>query len=157
MAIAQETKARPDTDAAPQPALAAHEIQSLEDLVALARARGARILERHLENEVHLVSLEPKKIEFRPGAHAPPSLAGDLAQRLRDWTGERWIVTLANAGGAPTIAEQRQLDERALKDAVSGEPFVRAVLDAFPGAEIVSVRDRRDELAEQTALEDEES
>jgi DNA polymerase-3 subunit gamma/tau len=89
--------------------------------------------------------LDRGKIEFRPGAHAPRSLAGDLAQRLRDWTGQRWIVTLANEGGAPTIAEQRALDERALKDSVSNEPFVRAVLDAFPGAEIVAVRDKHNE------------
>jgi DNA polymerase-3 subunit gamma/tau len=84
-------------------------------------------------------------------------LAGDLAQRLRDWTGQRWIVTLANEGGAPTIAEQREMDERALKDAVSSEPFVRAVLDAFPGAEIVSVRDKRVEVEEPPVPEDEES
>ena len=155
MAMARDPEARADAAAAPQPALAAPEIQTLEDLVALARARGARILERHLENEVHLVSLENRKIEFRPGAHAPPSLAGDLAQRLRDWTNERWIVTLASEGGSPTIAQQRQMAERALKDAVSGEPFVRAVLDAFPGAEIVSVRDKRDELPEPQAPEEE--
>jgi DNA polymerase-3 subunit gamma/tau len=157
IAIAQEPEAHPNPAAALTPALAAPEIQTLGDLVALARAKGARILERHLENVVHLVSLERGKIEFRPGTHAPRSLAGDLAQRLRDWTGQRWIVTLANEGGAPTIAEQRQMDERALKDAVSGEPFVRAVLDAFPGAEIVSVRDKRVEVEEPPVPEDEES
>jgi DNA polymerase-3 subunit gamma/tau len=146
MAVAKELE--PSPSAAPAPVLAVAEIQSLEELVALARAKGARILERHLENEVHLVSLERGKIEFRPGVHAPRSLAGDLAQRLRDWTGQRWIVTLANEGGAPTIAEQRALDERALKDSVSNEPFVRAVLDAFPGAEIVAVRDKHNEEEE---------
>jgi DNA polymerase-3 subunit gamma/tau len=157
MAVVQAPNASPDSAAARAPADAAPEIQTLEGLVALARAKGARILERHLENEVHLVSLERGKIEFRPGAHAPRSLAGDLAQRLRDWTGERWVVTLANEGGSPTIAERRRMEERALKDAVSGEPFVRAVLDAFPGAEIVSVRDKRVEVAEPSMPEDEES
>jgi DNA polymerase-3 subunit gamma/tau len=155
MAVSQDAAPRLEAGARTQPTLAIPEIETLEDLVALARARGARILERHLENEVHLVSLERGKIEFRPGAHAPPSLAGDLAQRLRDWTNQRWIVTLASEGGAPTIAEQRQMADRALKDAVSGEPFVRAVLDAFPGAEIVSVRDRREELPEPQTPEEE--
>ncbi len=146
IAMAEEPEATSAT--APAPTLVAPEIESLADLVALARAKGARILERHLENEVHLVSLERGKIEFRPGTHAPRSLAGDLAQRLRDWTGQRWIVTLANEGGAPTMAEQRQMDERALKDSVSNEPFVRAVLDAFPGAEVVAVRDKPGEGGE---------
>jgi DNA polymerase-3 subunit gamma/tau len=118
------------------------EIRNLEDIVALAKDRGARLLATQLENNVHLVSLERGRIQFRPDPQAPATLASDVAQRMRDWTGERWIVTLASEGGSPTIAGQRIAAERARKDAVSQEPFVRAVLDAFPGAEIVAVRDR---------------
>jgi DNA polymerase-3 subunit gamma/tau len=117
-------------------------IESLADVVQLAKANGARTLATQLETNVHLVSLEPGRIQFRPNALAPATLAGDLAQRLRDWTGVRWIVTLASAGGAPTIVEARSAADRAQKDALSQEPFVRAVLDAFPGAEIVAVRER---------------
>ena len=120
------------------------ELRSLEDIVALAKAKTARLLATQLESNVHLVSLERCRIEFRPNAQAPKSLATDLAQRLRDWTGERWIVTLASEGGAPTLVESRAAAERAKKDAVSQEPFVRAVLDAFPGAEIIAVRDREE-------------
>ena len=120
------------------------ELRSLEDIVALAKAKTARLLATQLESNVHLVSLERCRIEFRPNALAPKSLATDLAQRLRDWTGERWIVTLASEGGAPTLVESRAAAERAKKDAVSQEPFVRAVLDAFPGAEIIAVRDREE-------------
>ena len=54
-------------------------------------------------------------------------------------------MTLASEGGAPTIAEVRASAERARRDAVAGTPFVRAVLDAFPGAEIVAVRDKTEE------------
>ncbi len=120
----------------------AAELRTLEDIVALAKDKGARLLATQLESNVHLVSLERGRIEFRPNAQAPKTLANDLAQRLRDWTGERWIVTLASEGGALTLAEQRLAADRAKKDAVSQEPFVRAVLDAFPGAEIVAVRER---------------
>jgi len=120
----------------------AMEFRTLEEIVALAKEKGARLLATQLESNVHLVSLERGRIEFRPNAQAPKTLANDLAQRLRDWTGERWIVTLASDGGAPTLVEQRLAADRAKKDAVSQEPFVRAVLDAFPGAEIVAVRER---------------
>src|SRR5260370_41836567 len=64
-----------------------------------AKDKGARLLATQLESHVHLVSLERGRIEFRPNALAPKTLANDLAQRLRDWTGERWIVTLASDGG----------------------------------------------------------
>ena len=99
------------------------------------------MLKVHLENDVHLVSLEPGRLEFRPGARAPRTLAGDLAQKLKDWTGHRWVVTLAREGGAPTLAEQKKQAKAARHERVLQEPLVRAVLDRFPGAEIIAVRD----------------
>ena len=75
-------------------------LRTLEDVVALAGQRGAAVLKVHLESDVHLVRIEPGQIEFRPGPRAPRTLAGDLAQKLKDWTGTRWVVTLAREGGA---------------------------------------------------------
>jgi DNA polymerase-3 subunit gamma/tau len=117
-------------------------LRTLEEVVALAGQRGAAILKVHLESDVHLVRIEPGQIEFRPGPRAPRTLAGDLAQKLKDWTGTRWVVTLAREGGAPTLAEQKREQHAAKIEAVAQEPLVRAVLDRFPGAEVVGVHDR---------------
>jgi DNA polymerase-3 subunit gamma/tau len=122
-------------------AMPAPTLRSLEDLAALAQAKNAPVLKVHLENDVHLVSLEAGRLEFRPSARAPKTLAADLAQKLKDWTGMRWIVTLAREGGAPTLAEQKKAAKAARHERVLQEPLVRAVLDRFPGAEIVAVRD----------------
>jgi DNA polymerase-3 subunit gamma/tau len=126
----------------PAPDERARAPQSLEELVALAGAKGAAVLRVHLENDVHLVRMEHGQLEFRPSARAPRSFAGDLAQKLKDWTGERWVITLAREGGAPTLAEQKREKHTAQIEAVAQEPLVRAVLDRFPGAEIVGVHDR---------------
>ena len=119
----------------------AEDIRTLEDIVRIARSKGERILATSLEANVHLVSMRAGQIVVRPNAHAPNNLAHDLSRHLQQWTGRRWIVTLATQGGGPTIAESRMAAERARKDAAAKEPFVRAVLDAFPGAEIISVRE----------------
>ena len=124
-------------------------LHSLEEIVALAQANGAPVLKVYLENDVHLVHIEPGKIEFRPSARAPRTLAGDLAQKLKEWTGARWVVTVARDGGAPTLAEQRKAAKTARLESVMQEPMVRAVLDRFPGAEVVAVRD----IAAQDTLE----
>jgi DNA polymerase-3 subunit gamma/tau len=115
--------------------------RSLDDLVRLAQANGATALKVQIENFMHLVHMEPGKIEFRPDDRAPRTLAGDLAQRLKDWTGTRWVVTVAREGGGPTLAEQRKSARAARLESVMQEPMVRAVLDRFPGAEVVAVRD----------------
>jgi DNA polymerase-3 subunit gamma/tau len=156
---APKTAALPAQEAGPRAAPRATpnvELNSLEDIVALAATRGAAVLKVNLENDVHLVSLERGRIEFRPSARARSTLAQDLAQKLRDWTGERWIVTLASDGGAPSIAETRAGAERAKRDAVASTTFVRAVLDAFPGAEIVAVRERDDATAPEEPSDSEE-
>jgi DNA polymerase-3 subunit gamma/tau len=117
-------------------------ISSLVELAALAGAKGAPVLKVQIENNIHLVRLEPGQIEFRPAAGAPRTLAGDLAQKLKEWTGIRWVVTVAREGGAPTLAEQRRTAQAQKIEQVAQSPMVRAVLDRFPGAEIVAVRDR---------------
>lgn len=121
-------------------------LNTLADIAALAAAKGASVLKVQLENHVHLVRLELGQIEFRPTAAAPRTLAGDLAQKLKEWTGTRWVVTLAREGGAPTPAEQRKAAREKKLEQVAQAPMVRAVLDRFPGAEIVAVRDRGADL-----------
>ncbi len=98
------TAALPAQEIAPRAAPRAApsvELNSLEDIVALAAARGAAVLKVNLENDVHLVSLERGRMEFRPGMRAR-----------------------AHAGAGPR-AEFARLDRRAL-DRVDGERRRRA-------------------------------
>jgi DNA polymerase-3 subunit gamma/tau len=121
-------------------------LSRLEDIVALAAANNTPILRVNIENDIHLVRLEPGLLEFRPSPRAPRTLAGDLQQKLRDWTGQRWTVSISNQPGLPTLGEQKKAAKAAKLESVMQEPMVRAVLDRFPGSEIVAVR--------QTATED---
>jgi DNA polymerase-3 subunit gamma/tau len=116
-------------------------MRSLEDIAALAVKNGAPVLKVHIENDMHLVRLEAGRLEFRPSPRAPRTLAGDLQQKLRDWTGQRWTVSISNEAGQPSLAEQKKSAKAARIESVMQAPMVRAVLDRFPDAEIVAVRD----------------
>ena len=132
-------------------------LRTLEDIAALAIAKGAPVLKVHIENDMHLVSMEQGRIAFRPSLRAPSTLSGDLAQKLKEWTGIRWVVSVTREGGAPTIAEAKRGAHQAKLDAVLQEPMVRAVLDRFPGAEVIAVRDLiQDEIAAPIAEDDSE-
>jgi DNA polymerase III subunit gamma/tau len=136
---------RPTAIAAPAPMVSAADnaptFHNLEELAAYAQSHGAPLLKVHIENDMHLVRIEPGRLEFVPTPRAPRTLPADLAQRLKDWTATRWTVTVAKDGGAPTIAEQKKAAKQARHEAVLQEPLVRAVMDRFPGAEIIAVRD----------------
>ena len=132
-------------------------LRTLEDIAALAIAKGAPVLKVHIENDMHLVSMEQGRIAFRPSLRAPSTLSGDLAQKLKEWTGIRWVVSVTREGGAPTIAEAKRGAHQAKLDAVLQEPMVRAVLDRFPGAEVIAVRDLiQDEIAAPVAEDESE-
>jgi DNA polymerase-3 subunit gamma/tau len=124
-------------------------VRRLEDIVALCEPRSELLV--NLEHNVHLVRLEPGLIEIRPTARAPRSLASDLQQKLRSATGERWTVSISNQPGAPTLAEQKKAAHTARLESVMQEPMVRAILDRFPGSEVVAVREAvKDEIAAPT-------
>jgi DNA polymerase-3 subunit gamma/tau len=73
---------------------------------------------------------------------APSSLPGEISDRLSKWTGERWIVSVSGAEGAPTITAQRQAHERARREAAEQDPLLKAAMSMFPGAKLVAVRDK---------------
>jgi DNA polymerase-3 subunit gamma/tau len=124
-------------------------VNTLEDIAALAQTNGAPVLKVQIENNVRLVRLEPGHLEFAPTPAAPRTLAGDLSQKLKEWTGIRWSVIVAREGGQPTISEAKRNAKAAKLESVLQVPFVRAVLDRFPGAEVIAVRDLVEEEVAQ--------
>jgi DNA polymerase-3 subunit gamma/tau len=93
-----------------------------------------------LERDVRLVRFEEGRLEVALEPGAAKTLAGDLARKLSNWTGRRWMVVVSTEEGAPTLRAQAEESREAMMRGVSGEPLVQAVLNRFPGAEIVAVR-----------------
>jgi DNA polymerase III subunit gamma/tau len=115
-------------------------INDFPALVALAAQKRDIQIKAALERDVRLVRFEPGVLEFALAPGAAPSLAAQLARKLQDWTGQRWMVALSSAEGAPSLMEQAQAAEREKRIGLQAHPFVRAALDQFPGAVIVAVR-----------------
>jgi DNA polymerase-3 subunit gamma/tau len=109
-------------------------------LVALAGDKRDMRLKMALECEVRLVRFERGRIEFELAPGGSPRLAQSLMQKLQEWTGERWIVSIVSNGGQPTLKEQREARERERRSGIEADPLVASVLAQFPGAEIIAVR-----------------
>ena len=123
--------APPPVQSSPEPV----QIASFSDIARLAgRMRDVR-LKTELESYVRPVSFEPRRVEIMLDDRAPSDLAGRLTQKLKDWTGAQWVVTVATRGeAAPTLRETRDAE-------VMADANVRKALELFPDAEIVAVRD----------------
>ena len=111
-----------------------------EDVVALARDKRDISLLRALEHEMRIVRFEPGRIEFTPTETASPILANMLGKKLGEWTGERWMISVAQGATAQTLGEKRQAKEDEKREGAAAHPVVRKVMELFPGAKIVAVR-----------------
>ncbi len=135
---------------------AANEIsfETVADIAALAGVKRDAKLREEIEKFVRIVKLEPGRIEYNPGPGAPEDLSGRLAARLKDWTGERWVVSVnSRTRGAETLRNTRN-------DGIRAHPLIQAALEVFP--EIDAERDMRvKEIAEfqlpdETLIEDDD-
>ena len=133
----------PQPSAAPAAAPRAM-FEKFEDVVARAAAERDIQLKIMLERDVRLVKFEQGRLEFSLAPGGSTHLPQALMRKLQDWTGERWIVALSNREGLPSIAEVRAEAARERERGVAADPLVRAVLEKFPGAEIVAIRSAAD-------------
>ena len=135
-AAAVAVAAEPEVQAAPEKP----DPQSFAQVVELVQAKREMILHANLTSNLHLVAFEAGRVEFRPGEQAPEDLARDLSRFLNENTARRWLVTVSSEGGAATLHRQKEDAATTRKNEAAQDPFVREVLNAFPGAEITDVK-----------------
>lgn len=113
--------------------------QSFEEVVSFCQQNGEPMLAAQLKNYAHLVKFTYGRIELRLAEQAERSLTGQLGKALSEWTRERWVVSISNQPGAPTIAEGEKQAKEAEKAEIMADPLVSAVIKTFPGAEITQI------------------
>ncbi|MFP3921543.1 MAG: DNA polymerase III subunit gamma/tau [Dichotomicrobium sp.] len=123
-------------------------LHSFEDVAVLAGRHRDIKLKLALEENVRLVSFRPGHIELNLLEDAPRDLANQLGNKLSAWTGERWMVSISDQPGAPTLGETRRERETAMRAEVEQHPLVRQVFQHFPDAEIVGVTELENDTAE---------
>tara|TARA_B100000941_G_scaffold15233_1_gene9313 strand:+ start:833 stop:2578 length:1746 start_codon:yes stop_codon:yes gene_type:complete len=105
-----------------------------------------------IESGLRLVSYRPGYIEFTPTDLAPANLAQRLSNRLKEWTGIRWAVSVVQDGEAQTIIEKKERNAKELETEAYSHPFVKEALVQFPAARIVNVISRK-KLEEEAAIQ----
>ena len=111
-----------------------------EDIVALATEKRDLQIKTALERDVRLVHCEDGRLEIALEPGASKTLLNELSRKLQLWSGRQWMVVVSRETGNPTLRAQAEAREAELKSGVRADPLVQAVLERFPGAEIVAVR-----------------
>ena len=119
---------RPQPQTLPQP-------QSFGEVLSLIEQKRDISLRVDVERFVRLVAFKPGAITFEPAGDLPADFIRKLSLRLKEWTGQRWLIATQTGGGAETIIEQRDRERTAFMAKMEENSFVKALRDAFPGAD----------------------
>jgi DNA polymerase III subunit gamma/tau len=115
-------------------------LNTFEEMLALIEKKRDISLKLDVERFVRPISFRPGAIEYEAAPGAPANLAQRLVGRLKDWTGERWLIAAQGGGGAESLWERQKREERETRSEIEQDPFVVSVMQTFPGAEIIGVR-----------------
>jgi len=119
-------------------------LASLADVAALAAEKRDLLLKLAVENQVRPVRFEEGRIELALAPGGSALVVQDIARKLTEWTGRRWLVSLSQESGGPTLAEELSARRAEREEGIKAHPLVAAVLARFPGAEVVNVRTREE-------------
>ena len=84
------------------------EITSFQDLIKLSNQEKEIELKYDLERNVKLVSFNKGKIDISFNEKLNKNFIKNLTEKLLQWTGERWIISLSKNSGAKSIYEKNQ-------------------------------------------------
>jgi DNA polymerase III subunit gamma/tau len=130
-------------------------INTFEELVALASDKRDVQAKLALERDIRLVRCEDGKLEIALEPSAARTLVNDLSRKLQQWTGRPWVVVISREPGEPTLKSVADARKADLEIGVRADPLVKAMLERFPGAEIVGVRGQNGLAAELPSAEGE--
>jgi DNA polymerase-3 subunit gamma/tau len=114
---------------------------SFEAFTEIIENKGRAILAHQLREHYRLVEYGPPNLLLQQTGNVREIRDIDTFLRtLRDATdaifGQKWQVALSDRPAQPSLREQEQAAEAALKQQVLETPLVKAALEAFPGAEL---------------------
>jgi DNA polymerase-3 subunit gamma/tau len=104
---------------------------------ALERS-GRHQLAIQLHDQVSLVRYAPPELAVKPLRPLGGDWTRDVAAALKAATGETWQVSLSDEAGEPSLLDQEKMAEQRVRADVLADPNVRAVMGAFPEAELES-------------------
>ena len=107
-------------------------------LVKQIEQSGRHLLAQQLHDQVGLVRCAPPELVLKPMRPLGGDWTRELAGVLKSITGTSWQVSLSDEAGEASLLDQEKMAEERVRADVLADPNVRAVMDAFPEAELES-------------------
>jgi DNA polymerase III subunit gamma/tau len=115
-------------------------VASLADILNLADKRRDVQMKVQIRRCVRMGSIRPGILEIGLTEDAPRGFATELSRKLTDWTGQRWMVSIAPSATGQTIEESENAKRDGMVADAKSDPDVAAILARFPGSKIINIK-----------------
>ena len=115
-------------------------VLSFEDLISLTSIKKEIQLKYDLENNVNLIKFSEGKIDISFNENLDKNFVRNLSEKLLEWTGIRWLITLANKPGQKTFSELQDIKIKELLDQEKNGEIYKKFKNIFSDGELLEVK-----------------
>ena len=115
-------------------------VLSFEDLILLSSVKKEIHLKYDLENNVNLIKFSEGKIDISFNENLDKNFVRNLSEKLLEWTGKRWVITLAKEIGQKTFAELQNIKKNELFEKEKESEIYKKFKDVFSDVELLEVK-----------------
>jgi len=117
-------------------------INTFEDLIEISSLKKEISLKYDLERNVNLVKFEDGKIDISFNEKLGKDFVRKLSEKLHEWTGKRWVITLTKEIGQKSFIEKKIIDNnKIIEDEKKGNTY-KKFKSIFPDAELINVDEK---------------
>jgi len=114
-------------------------ILSFKDLIDLSSRKKEIHLKYDLENNVNLIKFSEGKIDISFNENLGKNFVRNLSEKLLEWTGKRWVITLTKGVGQKTFSELQLINRRQLIEQEKKGEVYKKFKNIFSDGELVKV------------------
>ena len=114
-------------------------ISSFEDLVNLSSKKKEIELKYDLERNVNLIKFSEGKIDIEFNENLNKNFVRNLSEKLLEWTGRRWVISLAKDKGQKTFLEQKNIKKKEILENEKNSEVHLKFKDVFSDLELIDV------------------
>ena len=114
-------------------------ILRFEDLIYLSAEKKEMELKYDLEKNVNLIKFSDGKIDISFNDSLAKNFVKNLSQKLLEWTGKRWLITLTKAPGQKTFSEMQEIKKTELIQKGKNDEIYKKFKNIFSDAELVDI------------------
>ena len=114
-------------------------ISSFENLIKLSSQKREIELKYDLEKNVHLIKFSEGKIDISFNENLAKDFVKNLSEKLLEWTGKRWLITLTKGQGQKTFLELQSMKKEELLESEKKGKIYKKFKDIFSDGELMDV------------------